>query len=91
MSTAPLVTLSKPQKDAIIQRLQEFADRELGQELGQFEAADLLNFFADEIGPFFYNKGLQDAQVILHKHVENIGEAIGNLEKPVKDVRSGKK
>lgn len=79
----PLVNFSKPDKDAIISKIQAFADKEFGLELGQFEAGDLLNFFADEVGPFFYNQGLRDAQTVLRKHLDDISGAIENLEKPV--------
>ncbi len=79
----PLVNFAKPDKDAIIQKIQAFAAREFGLELGQFEAGDLLNFFADEVGPFFYNQGLRDARAVLRKRVDDIGESIENLEKPV--------
>ena len=41
------------------------------------------DFFADEIGNYFYNRGLLDAQTILQDRVDNILEAITELEKPV--------
>jgi uncharacterized protein (DUF2164 family) len=78
-----LVQFSKTDKEALIQKIQAFADKEYGLELGQFEAGDLLNFFANEVGPFFYNQGVRDAQAVLRKRVDDIAEAIDNLEKPV--------
>jgi uncharacterized protein (DUF2164 family) len=86
----PILTLAKPDKDAIVDQLQAFVDKEFGLALGQFEAGDLLNFFADEVGPFFYNQGLRDAQAVVRKRVDDIGEAIENLEKPV-DTRGGRR
>lgn len=85
-----ILTLAKPDKDAIVAKLQAFVDKESGLTLGQFEAGDLLNFFAEEVGPFFYNQGLRDAQSVVRKRVDDIGEAIENLEKPV-EIRSGRR
>ncbi|MCU0453606.1 MAG: DUF2164 domain-containing protein [Bacteroidetes bacterium] len=83
MMNKPLVTFATSDKDAIIQKIQAFAEKEFGLELGQFEAGDLLSFFATEVGPFFYNQGLRDAQAVLRKRIDDIAEAMENLEKPV--------
>lgn len=85
----PILTLARSDKDAIVAKLQAFVDKEFGLNLGQFEAGDLLNFFADEVGPFFYNQGLRDAQAVVRKRVDDIGEAIDNLAKPV-EMRGGR-
>ena len=55
-------------------------ENELSQEIGQFDAEFLLAFFADEIGGYFYNKGLRDAQDIFKERVESITDAIYELE-----------
>jgi uncharacterized protein (DUF2164 family) len=73
---------SKLEKDSITQKIQQYFSKEMDQEIGQFEANFLLNFFAEEIGPYFYNKGLQDSQAILRKRIDEISEAIDSLEKP---------
>jgi uncharacterized protein (DUF2164 family) len=82
-----IISLSKPEKDAIIQRIQAYFTKELDQEIGQFEAAFLLNFFVDEIGPRLYNKALQDSQAILRKRMDDIAGAIDALEKPMDSKR----
>jgi uncharacterized protein (DUF2164 family) len=63
----------------------------MGQDIGQFEAGFLLNFFLEEIGPFFYNKGVQDSQAILQKRIDGVIEAIDSLEKPVQTRRTTEK
>ncbi len=78
-----MITFSKTEKDAIVQKIQKYFDDELDQQLGQFDAGFLLNFFADEIGPHFYNKGVQDSRAMLQKRVGELSEAIDSLEKPV--------
>jgi uncharacterized protein (DUF2164 family) len=62
-------------------------NEELDQEVGQFDAGFLLDFFAEEIGAYFYNRGLYDAQGILASRMENIAEAIFEIEKPTQFLK----
>lgn len=78
-----IFNFSKQEKETIVEKIQEYFAKELDQSIGQFEAEFLLNFFAEEIGPYFYNKGIQDSQALLQKKVDGIIEAIDSLEKPV--------
>lgn len=83
----PLITFAKPERDAIIRKIQQYFTNELEQEIGQFQAGFLLNFIGDEIGPHFYNKGVQDAQAILRKRADDIAEGIDSLLKPTQSRR----
>lgn len=77
-----LFNFTKPERDAIVRKIQDYAARELDHELGQIDASFLLNFFAEEIGPYFYNKAIHDSQAVLMKRVEEIAGALEELEKP---------
>lgn len=77
-----MIKFAPTEKDAIVRKIQTYFREELDQELGQFEAAFLLNFFLEEVGPFIYNKALTDAQVVLRKRADDISSAIEALEKP---------
>ena len=81
------IEFTKEETDIICRKIQLYFHEELEQEIGQFDAGFLLNFFAEEIGPYFYNRGLHDAQSILESRLENIGEAIYEIEKPTQFVR----
>jgi uncharacterized protein (DUF2164 family) len=85
-----IVGFSKQEKDAVVKMIQQYFSKELDQEIGQFEAAFLLDFFAEEIGPYFYNKGIHDSQAILKKRVDDIAEAIDSLEKPIPSGRKSR-
>ena len=74
---------SKEEKEAVIGKIQKYFSDELSQDIGQFDAEFLLDFFVDEIGKYLYNRGLYDAQAILESRMENLTEAIAELEKPV--------
>jgi uncharacterized protein (DUF2164 family) len=81
------IEFTKEETDIICRKIQLYFREELEQEIGQFDAGFLLDFFAEEIGPYFYNRGLYDAQSILESRLENIGEAIYEIEKPTQFVR----
>ncbi len=78
----PEITFSKDEKDLITNKIKLYFKEELDQDIGQFDAQFLLDFFAEEIGVYFYNRGLYDAQAILERRLEDFGEAIYELEKP---------
>ena len=81
------ITFTREEREILCRKIQMYLREELGQEVGQFDAGFLLDFFAEEIGTFFYNRGLYDAQAILETRLENIAEAIYELEKPTSFVR----
>ncbi len=76
------IEFSKDEKQALVLKIQMYFREELDQEIGQFPAEFLLEFFTEEVGPFYYNRGLFDAQAVLQKRVDSISEAIDELEQP---------
>jgi uncharacterized protein (DUF2164 family) len=76
------IELNRTDKETIRKRLQQYFEDELNQEIGQFDAEFLIDFFTEEVGPFFYNQGLYDAQQIIDERVEMIKEAIYDIEQP---------
>jgi uncharacterized protein (DUF2164 family) len=81
------ITFSSDERDIICRKIQVYMQEELEHEVGQFDASFLLDFFAEQIGPYFYNRGLYDAQAVLESRLENIAEAIYEIEKPTQFVR----
>ena len=77
-----IIEFDRARKGNITRKIQQYFQRELDQEIGQFEAEFLLDFFAEEIGPFLYNRGLLDAQTILESRIEDISQAIYEIELP---------
>ncbi len=77
------ITFTAQEKEQIISKLQQYFIKELDQELGQFDADFLLDFFAKEVGVYFYNRGLYDAQSILTDKLDDITDAIFQLEQDI--------
>jgi len=78
----PEIQFSSDEKEIIVRKIKLYFAEELKQEIGRFDAEFLLDFFAGEIGPYFYNRGLYDAQAILSGKLDELGEAIYQLERP---------
>ena len=76
------IRFSKEEKDLVVQKIQLYFSDELDQKLGQFDAEFLIDFISEQLGSFYYNRGLFDAQAIVQEKVEHIAEAIYELEKP---------
>ncbi|MEM7362829.1 MAG: DUF2164 domain-containing protein [Pseudomonadota bacterium] len=76
------IEFSQEEKESLAKKIQLYFHEELDQEIGQFDALFLLDFFSEEVGAYFYNRGLFDAQALIEKRVEEIAEAVYELEKP---------
>lgn len=77
-----LIEFSNEEKAILVRKLKLWFNEELHQELGRFDAEFLLDFIAEELGAFFYNRGLYDAQAILAKRMDDMTDAILMLERP---------
>ena len=77
------IRFSKDEKECIVGKIQRYFRDELDQDIGGFDAEFLCDFFSEEIGAFYYNRGLADAQAVLEMRLDTINEAISELEKPV--------
>ena len=70
----------KEARAAIVGKIQRYFVDELDSEIGAIPAELLLNFFTENIGPFYYNQGLGDAQAVLGRLVDNLNDEIYGLE-----------
>lgn len=75
------ISFSREEVAAITAKLRPYFRDELEIELRDLPAEMLIEFLAREIGPFFYNRALYDAQAVVAKKAEDIAEAIAGLER----------
>jgi uncharacterized protein (DUF2164 family) len=78
-----IIEFSLQEKNNITEKLQKYFIKELDTELEQFDAEFLLDYIFEEMGVYFYNKGLDDVQAILHEKIDIISDAIYEIEKPL--------
>jgi uncharacterized protein (DUF2164 family) len=81
------IEFTNEEKDILVGRIKRYFDDELGQEIAQFDALFLLDFFSQQIGPYFYNCGVRDAQVLLQSKIETITEGFYEIEKPTEFIK----
>lgn len=78
----PDIKFTPAEKEAITQKIKQYFSRELKQEISRFEAEFLLDFFSKELGSFYYNRGLYDAQALIAAKLEELQDVVLQLEKP---------
>ncbi|MBB3800802.1 uncharacterized protein (DUF2164 family) [Xanthomonas arboricola] len=76
------IKFTEAERAAITRKIQLYFTEELRQEIGRFDAEFLLDFFAGQVGAYFYNRGVYDAQAIIAGKLEDLGEAVYQLERP---------
>ena len=81
-----IIQFSAEEKQRIVGKVKQYVETEMNQEIGSFEAEFLLDFFAGEIGGYFYNRGLYDAQAVVSAKLNDITDALAEIEKPVDAV-----
>ena len=74
------IAFEKAERAAIVGKIQRYFVDELDSEIGSIPAEQLLNFFTETIGPFYYNQGLNDAQAVFLRTMDNVGDEIYALE-----------
>ena len=81
------IKFSSKETEQLVTKIQGYFAKELDQDLGQFDAEFLLDFFSKEVGAHFYNRGLFDAQTVIAAKLEDVSEmvqeGISEIEKPI--------
>lgn len=75
------------EKKILVHRIQDYFHNELSEEIGQFDAEFLLEFFSKEIGGYHYNKGLKDARTLLEENAQDLSQTFYEMEKPTEFVK----
>lgn len=74
------IKFEKEERAAIVSKIQHYFVDELDSEIGAIPAERLLAFFTEQVGPFYYNQGLADAQAVMARMVDTINDEIYGLE-----------
>ncbi|MFP6801176.1 MAG: DUF2164 domain-containing protein [Pseudomonas sp.] len=80
-SKLPIMTLSAEQEREACLAIKRFMTDRFELELGSFEAAEVLELFAREIAPHYYNRAIFDVQTHLKERFESIESDLWALEK----------
>jgi uncharacterized protein (DUF2164 family) len=75
------IRFSREETAEITQKLRAYFRDELETDLAPLPAEMLLDFLGREIGPYFYNRAVYDAQAVVAKKADDISEALAGLER----------
>lgn len=73
--------ISREDKERLLLRVQCHLSDEADVEIGRFEVEALVDLVARHVGPYYYNKGLRDAQALLARQVDQINDAFYEMER----------
>lgn len=76
------VEFTAAEKALIVEKVKLYFREKLDQDIGGFDAEFLIDFFSEEVGAHFYNRGLHDAQALFLSKVDEMSESIYEIEKP---------
>ena len=76
------IDFTEEQKAIIVHKIKRYFEQELDEEIGQVDAEFLLEFFGKEVGSYFYNKGLEDAQGLVENQMDLLKEVLYSMEEP---------
>ncbi len=78
------IKFTQEEKDKLIPKIKMYLHEELDFDIGNFDAEFLLDFFSEEVGAYFYNRGIRDSLDMLDDRMEDLKDSIYVLEKPIK-------
>lgn len=81
------ITFSREETKAIVGEIQDYFREELDQSIGAIPAEMLMQFFAEKMGAYFYNRGLYDAQALVRKKIDDVSDEIFSLEQVTRGTR----
>ena len=81
MKPADPIEFSKDEMRDMVRRVQAYFATELEQDIGALPAEMLIAFFGREVGAFFYNRGLRDAQAVFTAKAEDVADTLYGLER----------
>ncbi|WP_396953842.1 DUF2164 domain-containing protein [Niallia sp. MER 6] len=76
--------LTKEQQQLMVSEIQTFFAAERDEEISEFAAESVLEFFKDTIAPHFYNAGVMDVKNLVEEQFSAIEDEILTLEKPIR-------
>ena len=84
-SESPMrVRLSDERKASLIRLLRKYYEEELDEEISDFRAEGLIDFFVRELGPPVYNQGVRDACAYMQGKLTDVEGEVYEPETPAR-------
>lgn len=79
--------MSREQKEYLVSQVQRYFHEQRGEELGNLETEELIDFFWKQLGPLLYNLGVQDCRKLMLERFASLEDELYVLEKPLASKR----
>lgn len=66
------INISKENKEEMRNHIINYFSRERDEDLGELASRLLLDFFIEELAPYVYNQGIEDAYMCIKDKVEDL-------------------
>ena len=66
------IRLTDERRERMLRSIRKYFEEKLDQQLGDFAAERLLEFFVKELGAPVYNQAIQDARAFLQEKLEDL-------------------
>lgn len=74
--------LTKEQQKFMIAEIQYFFSQERDEEISEFAAERVLDFFKESLAPHFYNAAILDVKHVVEQQYSSLEDEILTLERP---------
>ncbi len=81
------IEFTSEEKEILVHKIQSYFQKELSEEIGQFDAEFLLDFFSKEIGAYHYNHGLKDARTLMEENAQMLTQTFYEMEKVTEFIK----
>lgn len=78
------IKLPKEQKQDIIRNVQLYFEEERSESIGELGAEQLIDFMIKALGPYMYNKAIDDVRQLVNEKLTQIDDELYTLEKPIR-------
>ncbi|ENK2078346.1 DUF2164 domain-containing protein [Vibrio alginolyticus] len=79
-----MIKLERAQKEALAAAIQDYMQDELDVEIGQFDSEFLIDFITEKLGVIYYNKGVEDAKLLVERRMLEVSEELYEIEQEIK-------
>ena len=85
------IELGRAEREDALARLRAYFGQERGEELGELGAMLIYDFIAEQLGPHFYNKGIEDGQALVARFADSLDADLDAAKRlpPRQDARRG--
>lgn len=68
----PTIELSKSETSRAIDRIKDYIQDAFDMDIGNLQASIFIDYLTEHIGPYYYNKGVEDSMRFMNEKTEEL-------------------